>query len=208
MKSEIIMQNILCSVRLVIVSIVVCCILYTAVVWAVGAVLVPDKAEGSLIHDASGEVIGSRQIAQKFTRPEYFWPRPSAVDYNAAATGGSNKSPLNPELTTRATGIIEQLKPEPGKLVPADLLAASGSGMDPHITRDAAVFQAPRIAAARQLSLQQVQQSIDAFAYSPDGLGLAASDERIVNVLELNLALDAKHPLPGATTLPTVANAK
>jgi K+-transporting ATPase ATPase C chain len=181
------MQNVLTSVRLVAVSLFACCVLYTGAIWAVGNVFVPDKAEGSLLRDARGEVIGSRQIAQKFTRPEYFWPRPSAVDYKAEATGGSNLSPLHPAITERATGIVAQLAPAADELVPADLLAASGSGMDPHITEAAARFQARRVAASRGLALERVQQTIDELADSPDGLGLG---ERIVNVLELNRALD------------------
>ena len=186
------MENVLSSFRTLVVTLVVCCILYTAVVWSFGAVFVPEKAKGSLIRDPSGQVIGSRQIAQGFSRPEYIWPRPSAVDYNAAATGGSNLSPLNPKLTERAAAIIDRLEPEQGQLVPADLVAASGSGMDPHITRAAAIFQAPRVAASRDVPLQTVERLIDEAAYSPEGFGLAAQDDRIVNVLELNMALDAR----------------
>jgi K+-transporting ATPase ATPase C chain len=185
------MQDLLSSVRVVIVTMLVCCVLYTATIWVVGAVFVPDKSKGSLVRDSSGQVRGSRQIAQAFTRPEYVWPRPSAVSYNAAATGGSNLSPLNPKLTERAAGIIAQLQPARGQLVPADLLAASGSGMDPHVSRAAAVFQAPRVAAARGVSVQAVEQMVDDLAYSPEGFGLAAENDRIVNVLQLNMALDA-----------------
>lgn len=181
------MQYILSSIRMLFVTLFVCCILYTGVVWGVGKVFVPDKAEGNLLHDAKGQVIGSRSIAQKFTKPEYFWPRPSAVDYNAAATGGSNLSPTNPKITDRATEIIGQLKPQAGEKVPADLLTASGSGMDPHITYAAAVFQAPRVATARSTSVDRVKELIEQQAQSPDGLGIG---DRIVNVLELNVALD------------------
>jgi K+-transporting ATPase ATPase C chain len=186
------MEYLLSSARMVVVTLVVCCVIYTGLIWTVGTVLVPDKAQGSLLRDSKGQVIGSSAIAQKFTKPEYFWPRPSAVDYNAAGTGGSNLSPTNPKITERARAIIDQLKPQPGEKVPADLLTASGSGMDPHITHGAAVFQAPRIAAARSTSVEKVKQVIDEAAESPDGLGIA---DRVVNVLELNIALDkmARH---------------
>jgi K+-transporting ATPase ATPase C chain len=185
------MQDALASLRAVIVTLLVCCVLYTSAVWIAANLLVPDKATGSLVRDSSGQVIGSRQIAQAFTGPEYVWPRPSAVSYNAAASGGSNLSPLNPKLAERASGIIARLQPAGGQLVPADLLAASGSGMDPHISRAAAIFQAPRVAAARGIAVRAVRRKIDALAYSPEGLGLAAENDRIVNVLELNMALDA-----------------
>jgi K+-transporting ATPase ATPase C chain len=174
-----------------VVTVVVCCVLYTALIWTVGAALVPGKAEGSMIRDAKGQIVGSRLIAQKFTQPKYFWPRPSNVDYNAAATGGSNLSPTNPKLTERATGIVAALAPSSGELVPADLLAASGSGMDPHITEAAARFQAARVAAERKVDVARIERLIDQMAASPEGFGLG---QRIVNVLELNLALDRLSP--------------
>jgi K+-transporting ATPase ATPase C chain len=190
------MSNVFSSILMVAVTMIVCCLLYTAYVWTVGAVFVPAKAEGSLVRDDEGQVIGSSQIAQKFTRPDYFWPRPSAVDYNAAATGGSNLSPLNPAITERATTIITQLNPGPGAEVPADLLTASGSGMDPHISRPAAMLQAERIATARGVSVQRITQLVDQLDESPDGLGLSDEDGRIVNVLLLNLALDRQFGKP------------
>lgn len=186
----------LCSIRMVAITVVVCCILYTAVVWSVGALVVPGSAEGSLIRDANGQVIGSSQIAQKFSRDEYFWPRPSAVDYNAAGTGGSNLSPLNPKITERAAAIIESLKPPSGALVPADLVTASGSGMDPHITEPAALLQAPRVARSRGLAEERVEQLIRQQSLSPEGMGLVDSNGRIVNVLLLNLAMDRQFGNP------------
>lgn len=189
------MRDLVTSLRLMAVTVVACCVAYTVVVWTIGAVVVPDRASGSLLRDAAGDVIGSRQIAQAFTRPEYVWPRPSAVDYNAASAGGSNLSPLSPRLTERAGTIIARLRPAPGQRVPADLLAASGSGLDPHITRAAARLQAERVATVRGLAVARVEQLIDTLAFSPEGLGLAPPDARIVNVLELNLALDRLRPL-------------
>jgi K+-transporting ATPase ATPase C chain len=132
--------------------------------------------------------VSLRLIAQNFTRPEYFWPRPSACDYNASATAGSNLSPTNPKITDRAKEIIGRLQPGEGQLVPVDLVLASGGGMDPHITVVAAKFQVPRVATARQLSADQVEELVEQHTDSPT---LAAfGGEPIVNVLELNLALD------------------
>jgi K+-transporting ATPase ATPase C chain len=184
---------------MVVVTMAVCCVGYTALIWTVGAVLVPGKAEGSLVRDARGQVIGSGPIAQKFTQPRYFWPRPSAVDYNAAGTGGSNLSPTNPALTERATASVAALSPESGALIPADLVTASGSGMDPHITEAGARYQAERVAAARGANVADVEALIDRLAASPEGLGLG---DRIVNVLELNLALDREVKVAGVASAP------
>jgi K+-transporting ATPase ATPase C chain len=153
-------------------------------------VAAPEKREGSLIRSQDGTIIGSRLLAQNFTRPEYFWPRPSACDYNASATAGSNLSPTNSKITDRANEIIGRLQPSEGKLVPADLLLASGGGMDPHITQSAALFQASRVAAARNLTLEQVNELIRQNTDSP-ALAMLGG-EPLINVLELNLALDAQ----------------
>jgi K+-transporting ATPase ATPase C chain len=127
-------------------------------------------------------------LAQNFTRPEYFWPRPSAVDYNASATGGSNLSPTNPAITERASQIIARLQPGEGQLVPAELVLASGGGMDPHITLQAAEFQVPRVAKARNMEELKVRELIRQHTDSPTLTVLGG--EPLVNVLELNLALD------------------
>jgi len=181
------MQNVLSSIRLVLVTLAVCSGAYTLLIWGIAATLVPDKAEGSLIRDSAGHVVGSALIAQKFSQPRYFWSRPSAVDYNAVSTGASNLSPTNPALAERATATIATLAPAAGARVPADLVAASGSGVDPHISEAAARFQARRVAAARAVPVEQVEDLLTRAAASPEGLGLGPS---IVNVLELNLALD------------------
>ncbi|MEN6337184.1 MAG: potassium-transporting ATPase subunit KdpC [Phycisphaerales bacterium] len=182
------MKDLLTSIRLVILSILVCCVVYPAAMLAFGQIVVPWKADGSLLMDDQGRVIGSAQIAQNFTRPEYFWPRPSAVDYNAAATGGSNLSPTNPKLKERAKGIIERYDLKEGERIPADLVTASGSGVDPHITLEAARFQLPRVAAARGLSEQKIESLI---MENTEASALRAFGGRpVVNVLRLNLALD------------------
>ena len=156
-------------------------------IWGVGRVVAPDTAQGSLITAADGTVVGSRLIAQKFTEPRYFWPRPSAVDYNGAGAGGSNKSPTSPDLTDRATEIVAQYGATAANPLPPELAAASGGGLDPHITEHAALYQAPRVAAARGLPLADVEALIRAQAFAPGGF---LTPDRLVNVLELNLALD------------------
>ena len=99
------MQSFMASIRLVVATMLICVAGYAAVIWAIGSILTPSTAQGSLIAGADEKIVGSRLIAQKFTKPEYFWPRPSAVDYNASAAGGSNKSPTSPDLTKRAEEI-------------------------------------------------------------------------------------------------------
>ena len=162
--------------RLTFTSIVLCMFFYTNAILDFARAVDPDKATGSLITNESGQVIGSRLVAQAFTSDRYFHPRPSACDYNGQGAAGSNLSPTNPELTTRAQTIIDTTGATTDRLIPADLVTASGSGLDPHITLDAARFQIPGIAAARHLTAD----TIDALL----------PDKPIVNVLELNLALD------------------
>jgi K+-transporting ATPase ATPase C chain len=188
-SKEKIMSDIITSLRLFLLSILVCSAAYPAVMLGFAAVAVPEKRQGSLITKEDGTIVGSRLLAQKFTRPEYFWPRPSACDYNASATAGSNLSPTNPKLTDRAKEIIAQLKPGKDELVPADLVAASGGGMDPHISLAGAMLQVPRVASARGMSDDAVRKLIHEHTDSPT---LAVfGGEQIVNVLELNLTLDA-----------------
>jgi len=180
------MNDILSSMRVVVVTMLVCVAGYTTLILGVANALTPETARGSLITDGTGEVIGSRLVAQGFTEPRYFWPRPSAVDYDAAAAGGSNLSPANPELTDRAETIIAAYGVD--AVIPADLVTASGAGLDPHISRDGALFQVARVAEARGMNADAVRGTIERLAFSPGG---PFTQDRIVNVLELNLALDA-----------------
>ncbi len=182
------MNELLTSLRLVLLSLVVCCVAYPSALLAFARLAIPWRAEGSLITDAQGRIIGSHSVAQNFTRPGYFWPRPSAVDYNASAAGGSNLSPANPELATRAKAIIERHAPPAGRVVPADLVTASGSGLDPHISLRAARFQIPRVAGARKIPEAEVQTLILDSAESPSMRVFGG--EPVVNVMKLNLALD------------------
>jgi K+-transporting ATPase ATPase C chain len=182
------MSDFITSLRLFGLSIVICSAGYSAVMLAFASVVAPEMRQGSLIRAEDGAIVGSRLLAQNFTRPEYFWPRPSACDYNASATAGSNLSPTNPKITERAKEIIGRLQPGEDQLVPADLVLASGGGMDPHITLAAAKLQVPRVATARNLPADQVQDLVDQHTDSPTLVTFGG--EPIVNVLELNLALD------------------
>jgi len=181
-------KEILTSLRLFALSIIVCSVGYPLLVLAFAKAVVPEKSTGSLIYRADGALVGSRLIAQGFTEPKYFWPRPSAVNFDASATGGSNLSPTNPEITQRAEGIIARYElTSPAKL-PTELVTMSGSGMDPHISLAAAKVQIPRVAAARGLPVDKVLEFV---AEQAEALPLATMEkELIVNVLELNLALD------------------
>jgi potassium-transporting ATPase KdpC subunit len=177
---------------------------YHVVFWAIGRVAFPAQAEGSLIRRADGTVVGSHLIAQKFSRAEYFQPRPSAVDYNAASTGGSNYGPSNPDhlkaVHERLDAITKQERASPDQ-VPSEMVTTSGGGLDPHIPPNAAELQAARIASARGVPVDRVRDLIRQHTEPPTFgfLGRAR-----VNVLEINLALDdalgrPKGPAPSAT---------
>jgi K+-transporting ATPase ATPase C chain len=163
---------------------------YHGLLWAVGRVAFSAQAEGSLIRRADGTVVGSRLIAQKFTRAEYFQPRPSGVDYNAASTGGTNYGPSNPDhlkaVKERLDALTKQESVPPSQ-VPSEMVTASGGGMDPHIPPNAADLQAARVASSRKVEVGRVRGLIAAHTEPPTFgfLGRAR-----VNVLELNLALD------------------
>lgn len=163
---------------------------YHVALWGLGQVAFPLQVEGSLIRRADGTVIGSRLIAQSFTRPEYFHPRPSGADYNAASTGGSNYGPSNPDHLRAVQDRIDAIRrreAEPVSQIPAEMATASGGGMDPHIPPAAAELQARRVASARGIPVERVRELILAHT-EPPTFGLFGRAR--VNVLELNLALD------------------
>lgn len=182
------MKSFIASIQVVLVTLIICSGGYTALILGIARAVAPDHAAGSLITNTDGRVIGSRLIAQKFTQSQYFWPRPSAVDYNGGGAGGSNKSPTSPDLTARARGIVEQYGATDERPLPPELAAASGGGLDPHITERAARYQAGRIAAARGWDRNIIEDLVTAHAFAPGG---ALTPVRLVNVLELNLALNA-----------------
>ncbi|TDP59722.1 potassium-transporting ATPase subunit KdpC [Roseateles toxinivorans] len=167
-------------------------LLYPVAVTGAAQLLFPQQAAGSLITEGV-KTVGSELIGQSFTAPKYFWGRPSATGpmaNNAAGSSGSNQGPLNPALVDAVKGRVEALRagdPDNQLPVPADLVTASASGLDPHITVAAARYQAGRVARERQLSPEAVQRLIAVHTEGPD-LGLLG--EPRVNVLQLNLALD------------------
>lgn len=175
------------TLRLILTSIALCGFAYTAAIHSFARIANPDQAAGSLVRNSDGHIIGSRLIAQAFTSDRYFHPRPSACDYNARAAAGSNLSPTNPKLSERAMPIISASGASSENPIPADLVTASGSGLDPDITEAAARFQAPRVAHARMLDVAVVLQAIDETKRSLMG---KLGGPPLVNVLELNLALD------------------
>ncbi len=168
-------------------------VFYPLLVTGVARVAFPAAASGSLIV-REGKPIGSELIGQNFTEPKYFWGRPSATapqPYNAAASSGSNLGPLNPALAAAVKARIEALRAaDPGnpRPVPIDLVTASASGLDPHISPAAADYQVERVARSRQLDPQTVRQLIAQYSEGPD---LGVFGETRVHVLRLNLALDA-----------------
>lgn len=166
-------------------------ILYPALVTLVAQVVFSYRANGSLLYDGD-KVVGSELIGQPFSRPEYFWGRLSAtspVPYNAAASSGSNYGPLNPALKEAAEARIARLRHYalPETPVPVDLVTASGSGLDPHISPAAAEYQVPRIAQARTMSEDAVRALVQKYT---EGRQYGILGEPRVNVLRLNLALD------------------
>lgn len=188
------MEQALASIRLVVATMAICVIGYSALIWGVGRALSPATAEGSLIRNAAGQVVGSRLVAQKFTAPRYFWPRPSAAGkdgYDAIGAAGSNKSPTSSDLTERGKLIVAQYGATAENPLPADLAAASGGGLDPHISEHAALYQARRVADARGLPQAEVESMIREHVFAP---GAFLAPDRLVNVLELNLALDQLKP--------------
>lgn len=167
---------------------------YPLLVTAMGQLAFPVQAGGSLIRDGSGQVIGSALIAQKFERPEYLHPRPSAAGsdgYDASGSSGSNLGPLNPDLAKRMQKDADALRAQGAKVIPADAVTTSGSGLDPDISPANARMQAARIAAARGAPEAEVLKVIEAHV-SPPVLGIFG--QPTVNVLKTNLALDAAVP--------------
>jgi K+-transporting ATPase ATPase C chain len=166
---------------------------YPLAVTGLGQALFSEEAAGSLVR-RDGKPIGSSLIGQRFSEPAYVWGRPSATSpqpNNASASGGSNLGPLNPALVEAVQGRIDALRAaDPGNTapVPVDLVTASGSGLDPELSVAGALFQAGRVAQARGLSTKQVQ---DLIARHTEGRWLGFLGEPRVNVLRLNLALDA-----------------
>jgi len=164
-------------------------VIYPLTVTGLAQALFRDRANGSLISE-NGEVVGSELIGQPFSDPRYFWGRLSATEYDAAASSGSNYGPTNPVLLEAIQARIEALRavdPDNEEPIPVDLVTASGSGLDPHISIAAAQYQVPRVARYRDLSEDEVSALVDRFT---EGRQFGILGEPRVNVLKLNLALD------------------
>lgn len=183
-------KHIITSLLYTLVTAVALGIVYPLAVTGMARVLFPQQAKGSLIYTVQGDLVGSRLLGQPFTGPNYFHSRPSAAGagYDATSSGGSNLGSTSQALLTR---VDQSTAAEKSTSVPIDLVTASGSGLDPDISPAAALFQIPRLAAARGLTADQLNALVNAHT-TPRQFGFFG--EPRVNVLELNLALDALQP--------------
>jgi len=180
------MQYLLPSLRLWLATMLVCVVGYSALVLGFAQTMTPFGANGSIIV-ANGHAVGSALVAQDFTTPSYFWPRPSAAGYDGMGAMGSNLSPTSDALAERAAETVARYGATPAAPLPADLVAASGGGLDPHISLAGALYQVARVAAARGMNERAVRQLTENAAFAPQAI---LAPDPIVNVLELNLALD------------------
>jgi len=187
-------KHFMISIWMTVVTTLLLGIVYPFVVTGLAQLLFPKQANGSLI-TPNGKIVGSRLIGQPFSSPGYFRSRPSAAGtgYDASNSGGSNLGPTNKMLIDRMTGDIQKAQAEnPTAQVPMDLVTTSGSGLDPHISPEAADFQVLRIAHERNMSEADVRTLV---ASHTEGRQLGFLGEPRVNVLELNLDLDTTHPM-------------
>lgn len=186
-----IVNNIVKMLRLSLALMVICGLVYPVVVTGIAQVLMPKQADGSLIYNEDKEVIGSELIGQTFTKPEYFSGRVSSIEYDAAGSGSPNYAPTNEDMMKRMKESIaawEKANPAvPVNELPIDLITNSGSGLDPHITPEAADVQVPRIAEATGINEEKLKKLIKE---NTQGRELGLFGEPRVNVLTLNIALE------------------
>jgi K+-transporting ATPase ATPase C chain len=186
------------ALRVTLATLVLTGLVYPLAVTGLAQILFPRAADGSLVSDGDGGVVGSLLIGQPFARPEYLQPRPSAAGagYDAAASSGSNLGTTSQKLHDRAKADVERLRAEnpdaPGA-IPAELVTASASGLDPHLSPEAALWQAQRIAKARGVELERVRAVIES---EVEGRTFGVLGEPRVNVLAVNLALDGRFGKP------------
>lgn len=177
-------------VRLSAVFIILCGIIYPLTSTALAQVLMPSQANGSLLKNSAGTVVGSALIGQNFTNPELFHGRVSSIEYKAEASGSNNYGPSNPELLQRIRDSIARWKLDnpgvPASVLPVDLITNSGSGLDPHISPAAAFVQVPRISNLTGIPAEQLKELVEHYT---EGRDLGLFGEERVNVLKLNLAL-------------------
>lgn len=180
------MKKIISLLTFTALTIVLLVVLYSGLVWGI-AQFSPNNGKGEII-SANGKIVGYQKIGQKFEKPNYFWGRPSAVDYNAAGSGGSNKGPSNPDyLKTVEERINFFLKAHPylkKSDIPIEMVTASGSGLDPNISPQGALIQVKRVAQERKISEEKVKQLVE------QNIQTAVTGPSIINVLELNVALN------------------
>ena len=198
-------RELVIALRLTVVSLMLTGIIYPLAVTGVAQALFSGKANGSLVYDQKGAVVGSRLIGQTFATAAYLQGRPSAAGngYDATASSGSNLGPTSKKLQDRVVADIARLRrenPEAAAPIPNDLVTTSASGLDPEVSPAAALWQVPRIARARGVAAERIQAVIDSRI---EGRDLGVLGEPRVNVLAVNIALDQKFGQPTGTTAPS-----
>jgi K+-transporting ATPase ATPase C chain len=193
------MKTMISALRTTIVTLVLTGLIYPFFMTGIAQVLFPWRANGSLVTDEKGQVIGSELIGQGFANPAYFQPRPSAAGekgYDATASGGSNLGPTSKKLQDRIDDNLKRLKaenPEAAGPVPAELVTASASGLDPHLSPESMLWQLPRVAKARGVARERIKAVVESRV---EGRTFGILGEPRVNVLMVNLALDRQFGLP------------
>jgi K+-transporting ATPase ATPase C chain len=195
------MKTLTIAIRAAVVTIVLTGLLYPFAMTGLAQVLFPWRANGSLVTDEKGQIVGSELIGQNFANPAYFQPRPSAAGekgYDATSSGGSNLGPTSKKLQDRITEDLNRLKeenPDATGPVPAELVTASASGLDPHLSPEGMLWQLPRVAKARGVAPDRVKAVVDA---NVEGRTFGILGEPRVNVLMINLALDRQFGRPAS----------